>query len=174
MRDKPYITYIKRLSALEDRRIYYRFVRAYQRLSKKLVLWLRRKGPVSLEDAEDVSAKAWSEILVAVRSRRLREWFDPIAYRVAWQRCLNHIVVERNRLRLNRGLDTSDVVVEDQDTTIVLKTLIAALPDGERTVIEHVLAGFTQMETATSLGISLSTVKRLEKSAMAWMRSQAR
>jgi RNA polymerase sigma factor (sigma-70 family) len=75
---------------------------------------------------------------------------------------------------LNQELATSDVVVEDQDTEIVLKRLIAALPDGERKVIEHVLAGFTQMETATALGISLSTVKRLEKSAMAWMRSQAR
>lgn len=174
MKQKPYIVYIQRLSALEDRRMYNRFVRAYQRLSKKLVLWLRRKGAVSLEDAEDVSAKAWSETLVAVRSRRLREWFDPVAYRVAWQRCLNHIVVERNRLRLNQELDTSDVVVEDQDTDILLNTLISALPDGERKVIEHVLAGFTQMETATVLGISLSTVKRLENSAMAWMRSQGR
>ena len=63
MKQKPYIVYIRRLCALEDQRMYNRFVRAYQRLSKKLVLWLRRKGPVSLEDAEDVSAKAWSEIL---------------------------------------------------------------------------------------------------------------
>ena len=100
--------------------MYYRFVRAYKRLSKKLVLWLRRKGPVSLEDAEDVSSKAWSEIMVAVRSRRLREWFDPVVYRVAWQRCLNHIVVERNRLRLSQGMDSLDVVVEDQDTEIGL------------------------------------------------------
>ena len=115
-----------------------------------------------------------SPCLVAVRSRRLREWSDPIAYRVAWQRCLNHIVVERNRLRLNQGLDTSDVVVEDQDTDILVKSLIAALSDGERRVIEHLLAGFTRTENATALGISLSTVKRREKSALAWMRSQAR
>jgi RNA polymerase sigma factor (sigma-70 family) len=173
LKERPYIRYIKRLCALEDRRMEGRLLRAYRRLHERVVLWLSGKGPATLEDAEDVSSKAWTEILVAVRSRQYREWNDAIVYTVAWHRFLDHAIGQRNRVRLLQKYTIKVVDQTDIDTDILIPSLVASLPGDERAVIENVyLDGYTLAETASELKMSVSSVKRLQSRALTWMRSQ--
>jgi len=94
-------------------------------------------------------------------------------YHVAWHRFLDHVTGQRNRERLFQRWKTGDVLGIDLDREILIKTLVASLVSDERGVIEKVyLQGCTLEETADELGISVSTVKRLQSRALAWMRSQ--
>lgn len=187
MKQRPYIDYFRRLS-MESK-----LISAYERHRNRLVLWLRRMGVRTLEDAEDLAGQVWVELLGAVRSRRLSKWSDAIVYYVARHRLLDHFNIERNRARLTqlRGAELawllpnwnlsnvsdidSDIPVcgPDLDDAILVCKLVASLPDDERAVVEDLyLYGRTLKESASKLSVSTSTVKRLQSTALKWMRSK--
>jgi RNA polymerase sigma factor (sigma-70 family) len=195
LKEKPYIAYIQRLCAIEYRRMEGRLLRAYGRLQTKLLSHLRRKGLGTLEDAEDLAGRVWTELIHGVRSRRFRTLLDGILYRIAQHRFLDYVTQQRNRERLIRSWKAqkpgllrkrnsegrgeididNDVVIQspDIDTDILIRNLVLALPGDERAVVETIyLDGCTLQESASQLKISVSTVKRLQSRAMAWMRSQ--
>jgi RNA polymerase sigma factor (sigma-70 family) len=172
LKEKPYIAYIRRLCALEDRRMESRLQRAHRRMYRKVVSWVRLLG-CTLEDAEDVSSQVWTELLVCVRSRRIRRWNDGIVYRLARHRFIDEMRRRRKRERLIQNWKTADVEDTNIETDILIRDLVVALPVGERAVVEKVyLDGCTLAESASDLSISVSTVKRLRSRALAWMRSQ--
>jgi len=150
-----------------------RLVRAYRSLRKSLVYWLRKEGMKTIEDAEDVSMAVWAELLVHVRSRKIRYWSDSVVYHIARNRLLDYINKHRNRKRLTALWKPAELVETDIDTDILIRRLVASLPSDERAVIENLYElGRTLQEVAAELNISMSTVKRLQSSALNWMRSQ--
>jgi len=169
--EKPYIDHIRRQIVEE---IESRLIRAYANVHRKVVKWIVSTGPCKLEDAEDILCGVWLELLIGVRCRQIRYWSDAIVYKVAWHRFLNYANAERRRERLNRQLAVADVLSIDVDRGILINGLLTLLSEEERAVIERLyLEGWTLEETANVLGISLSTVKRLQAGAMEWMRTKA-
>jgi RNA polymerase sigma factor (sigma-70 family) len=176
MEDKPYITYIRRLTRLQDRRMESRLSRSYQTLAKMLPQWLRKRGVGDLGEAEDVAQSVWIELLLGVRTRRISEWSDGIVFHHANFRLLDYL---RQRRIRGRVVDMTSVEREvsdefaDPDLLITLEQLMGRLHLIERqTVQELYLNGRTITETAEEIGVSISTVKRSHRSAIETMRLQ--
>jgi RNA polymerase sigma factor (sigma-70 family) len=191
MKEKPYIIKIRE----ERANLREQMVLAYQEHQDKLLYKLYEWGLRIREDAEDLVQQVWTEILIAFRRGRTNEWSDKIIYVVAWHSFLDHVRQRRNRARLLQerkaelpglielrkpanldGKDgDSDIAAPcfDLDTQVLIGTLVIALPISERKVVlMHYFEGRTIPETARQLNTSASTVKRMQASAVASMRSR--
>lgn len=122
----------------------------------------------SVTDAEDAAAEALARALV--RWERV----GALPYRDAWVlRVTANVAVDMARRRQPIPPRTSPVTQED-DTVVLRLTLaeaLAALPRRQREaiVLRH-LAGLTDAEVASSLGVSHNTVKKHLQRGMARLR----
>lgn len=151
-----------------------RLSRAYKRLAEMLPRWLRKHGIRDLGEAEDVAQGVWIELLLGVRSRRIREWSDGIVFYHAKLRFLDYLRQRRVRAK---AVDLSSVEHRvsgesaDPDMLLTLGQLMGRLHPHKRQSIEELyLNGRTIRETAEETGVSISTVKRSHRSAIETMK----
>jgi RNA polymerase sigma factor (sigma-70 family) len=112
----------------------------------------------NVDDAEDAAAEALARALL--KWRRV----GALSYRDAWvMRVASNVAIDMARKR--RRPPVTDGLVEDQaDTTVLrvaLTAALAALSSRQREVVSlRYVAGLSEAEVATSLGISVNSVKK--------------
>ncbi len=160
------------------------FSRHYDELRLLARARLRREGTEELLQATDLVNEAYLRLghLIRIHPDEKRRFFALMS--TAMRRVL--IDHARRRRRLKRGAGAQLLLIDDADTTpcaepradelMALDEALAQLdranPRGAAVVRHHVFTGLSLHDIAARLGVSVKTVQREWRWALAWLRRE--
>lgn len=132
---------------------------------QKKVYSLAYRVTGNVEDAQDMTQKAFLQVFLNIRKFRMRSSFYTWLYRITVNTCLNHLRRKNDKtvelgetLAGNNSEALSLLIAKEKQTTV--KSTLSLLPDRQRTaVILRAYDGLSLKETAEVMNCSEGAVK---------------
>jgi RNA polymerase sigma factor (sigma-70 family) len=140
-------------------------IEAYGRMNRMMIGYARNEL-VSRDEAADLVAGVWMDLVSDIISRKIDEWSDAMP----WRRLKLRLIDEYRKPKVFEYDDNRPEEEASCETDVLVSVMVQRLPDNERRVVEDRMAGYTVDEVAERTGTDKSTVKRRWKTAVERMR----